>query len=286
MNGLLLIDKPLGYTSHDAVARTRKALNTRAVGHAGTLDPLATGLLIVCVGYATRLSEYVLGADKTYSATLRLGERTNTDDAEGEVIQTRPVPPIDQAQLARIQQQFSGTQQQIPPPFSAIKRNGVRAYEMARRGEQIELAARAVTIYNLALAPTDEQHLMMQVTCSSGTYVRALARDIGEALGCGAHLTQLRRTSIGDFDVRDATPLDQLSAATPLLAPDRAVTAFVAVELSAEHATLFARGMQVSPPTPIAAQTMVRVYDSTRQFIGIGETRDGRIQPLKVFVHS
>ena len=290
-HGLLLIDKPAGMTSHDVVARTRRLLGTRAVGHAGTLDPMATGLLILFANNATRLSEYVLGADKTYEATVKLGERTNTDDAEGEVVQTRPVQvTAEQAQTAAAQ--FIGQIEQIPPQFSAISKNGVRAYALARKGETVELDSRRVVIHRLDVALAGADTLRLSVDCGSGTYIRALARDLGEALGCGAHLSALRRTRVGAFDVREAAPLDALTpeqAQARLLPMDLAAQHFPRADLSADQAQKFARGIAISPfPAGGDGSGLRRVYDSAGRFMAVGEydLAAQKLRPVKVLVHE
>lgn len=292
-HGLLLIDKPAGITSHDVVARARRLLGTRAVGHAGTLDPMATGLLILFANNATRLSEYVLGADKTYEATVKLGERTNTDDAEGEVTQTRPVR-VSEEQLQTAAAQFIGQIEQIPPQFSAISKNGVRAYALARKGETVALDSRRVVIHQLeaALAGPDSARLL--VTCGSGTYIRALARDLGKALGCGAHLSALRRTRVGAFDVREAAPLDALTpeqAQARLLPMDLAAQHFPRADLSAEQTQKFGRGIALAPFPPSPAgdgQPLRRVYNPKGEFIAIGEHDPAaqKLRPVKVLVQA
>ncbi|HQV69599.1 MAG TPA: tRNA pseudouridine(55) synthase TruB [Thermoflexales bacterium] len=290
-HGLLLIDKPARMTSHDVVARTRRLLGTRAVGHAGTLDPMATGLLILFANNATRLSEYVLGADKTYEATVKLGERTNTDDAEGEVVQTRPVQvTAEQAQTAAAQ--FIGQIEQIPPQFSAISKNGVRAYALARKGETVELDSRRVVIHRLDVALAGADTLRLSVDCGSGTYIRALARDLGEALGCGAHLSALRRTRVGAFDVREAAPLDALTpeqAQARLLPMDLAAQHFPRADLSADQAQKFTRGIAISPfPAGGDGSGLRRVYDSAGRFMAVGEYDPAaqKLRPVKVLVHE
>ncbi|WP_159718295.1 tRNA pseudouridine(55) synthase TruB [Actinomyces marmotae] len=233
-DGLLLIDKPAGVTSHDVVAAARRMGATRKVGHAGTLDPMATGLLILGVGRATRFLTHLVGADKTYEATVRLGQETLTEDAEGEPTAWRGCPaPADEARRADLNGRLdaalaglTGPIMQVPSAVSAIKVNGVRSYKRVRDGEEVALAARPVTIHAItplgALRPGAVEgpagqevpivDLDLRVACSSGTYVRALARDLGEALGCGAHLTALRRTRVGPFDVAEALCLDRASA--------------------------------------------------------------------------
>lgn len=288
VNGILLLDKPQGVTSHDAVASARRALRTRAIGHSGTLDPLATGLLVLCIGSATRLSEYLLGQDKHYVATVKLGERTNTDDSDGEIVQQRPVPVILAAQLEQLQRQFSGPILQVPPQFSAIKRNGQRAYALARQGEHVALEARQVTITHLMLEQVAADTLRMEVACTSGTYIRSLARDIGECLGCGGHLTALRRTHIGLFSVDDAVEIGLIST-DRLLPPDRAVQHFAKVQLSQATTLRFLQGQAVlgqNMTDPLQAG-LCRVYDAADAFLGIGQwlpDNGDTVKPVKVLI--
>lgn len=215
-SGIVLVDKPQGLTSHDVVARVRRAFGTRRVGHAGTLDPMATGLLVVGVEKATRLLTFLVGADKTYTATVRLGQETTTEDADGEVTATTPTGHLKTGDIAAALAGFRGDIMQVPSAVSAIKVEGQRAYARVRRGEQVELAARPVHISRLDLVEQRAAHTLLDldiiVDCSSGTYIRALARDIGQALGVGAHLTALRRTRVGGFSVDNATPVDDLTA--------------------------------------------------------------------------
>ena len=228
-NGILLVDKPGGITSHDVVARARRALDTRKIGHAGTLDPMATGLLILGVGSATRLLTYIVGLDKDYSATIRLGVSTDSDDADGEVTgraEASAVAALSREQLDAAMAQLTGRISQVPSRVSAIKVNGRRAYDLVREGVEVDLAAREVTVSSFLLRaarPADEGCLDLDVAvaCSSGTYVRAIARDLGAALGVGAHLTSLRRTRIGEFAVEDAVAVDAIGA-EGLMAPAQA----------------------------------------------------------------
>lgn len=276
-DGLLLIDKPAGVTSHDVVAAARRMGATRKVGHAGTLDPMATGLLILGIGRATRFLTHLVGADKVYEATVRLGQETLTEDAEGEPTAWRgcPLPRADEAR-ADLQERIeaaltslTGPIMQVPSAVSAIKVNGVRSYKRVRDGEEVTLAPRPVTIHAItplgALRPgivagqegqeVPVVDLDLRVSCSSGTYIRALARDLGEALGCGAHLTALRRTRVGPFDVAEALSLDRASAQVeagvdddppsglptlPLAEAGR--RCFPAVELSREEARAIRHG--------------------------------------------
>jgi tRNA pseudouridine55 synthase len=291
-DGIFLFDKPGGMTSHDVVARARRWFNTRAIGHAGTLDPMATGLLILCVNAATRMSEYLLGQDKAYAARIQLGAATNTDDAEGEVISEAPVAPIDAAQLRALEAQFSGRIQQIPPQFSAIKKDGKRAYALARAGETVALVAREVVIERLTLTldDTDPRVLTASVDCGSGTYIRSLARDIGQTLGCGAHLSALRRLRIGRFQLTDA--VDEITMntlagqgrATDVLQPmDRALAAQPELRLDAEQSRRLHLGQRLT--VTAAAAALVRVYDDHSRFSAVAEIENGVLRPIKVF-HS
>ncbi|MFN8595455.1 MAG: tRNA pseudouridine(55) synthase TruB [Anaerolineae bacterium] len=211
-DGFLIIDKPRGVTSHDVVQRVRRVAHTRQVGHAGTLDPLATGVLIVCVGQATRLSEYLLGHDKAYRATMCLGVETDTYDADGQITATRAVN-VDRTTLAAALQQFVGNIQQVPPMHSAIKQHGQKLYELARAGVEVDRPARPVTIHSIEVVDFNAPQVVIDVRCSAGTYIRSLAHDVGEVLGTGAHLTALSRTASGPFTIAEATPLERLEAA-------------------------------------------------------------------------
>jgi len=315
MNGLLIIDKPQGLSSHDVVARARRMLREKRIGHAGTLDPMATGVLVLCVGQATRLSEYLLGEDKAYEGLIKLGERTNTDDAEGEVIATRPVPAITDAMLRALEAQFSGEIEQVPPQFSAIQKGGQRAYALARKGETVELAARRVVMWEIHLAQPDDgrwtmddvrsairrpSSIVIRVRCGAGTYIRSLARDIGEALGCGGHLIALRRTQSGHFTLGDAVTLEQLEAAskagaaqTLLLPMDRAVADWPAVQLDEAQANKIRHGQVTSlmahsghkplALSPNGERELVRVYDARRNFIAVARWDGTTLAPVKVF---
>jgi tRNA pseudouridine55 synthase len=209
----VLVDKPAGMTSHDVVQRVRRALGTRAVGHTGTLDPFATGLLVMLVGRATRLARFVEAQPKTYLATARLGTRTTTDDLTGRVVETEPKPLVPEPRVREAVAGFVGTQRQQPPVFSAKLIGGERSYRRARRGEAVELADVSVTVHSIDLVEYQPPELSFRATVSAGTYIRAIARDLGERLGVGAHLTRLRRESIGSLRVEDAVALDAVSAA-------------------------------------------------------------------------
>jgi tRNA pseudouridine55 synthase len=314
MNGLLIIDKPQGMTSHDVVARARRILREKRIGHAGTLDPMATGVLVLCVGHATRLSEYLLGEDKAYEGVIKLGEQTNTDDAEGEVIATRPVPAMGDDDLRRLEQQFSGEIQQVPPQFSAIQKGGQRAYALARKGETVELDARRVTIHEMRLSAKRKAQsaersenadvlrsaLCVSVRCSAGTYIRSIARDIGAALGCGGHLSALRRVQAGHFTLHDAITLEQLEQAAQegraealLLPMERAVADWPAVHLDDEQTRKLLNGQRLLLPLPLGEAErpfgswgeglLLRAYDARSHFIAISQWDGKMLSPVKVF---
>jgi tRNA pseudouridine55 synthase len=215
MNGILIVDKPQGRTSHDVVAAVRRAARTKKVGHAGTLDPMATGVLVLALGKATRTLEYLTAHDKTYNATVRLGATTDTYDAEGQVTfsHDEPLPSLEAVEAAL--EGFRGQIGQVPPLFSAIKQGGEALYEKARRGETVELAPRPITIYRLAVTDWQPPDLSLHVHCSKGTYIRSLAHDLGQALGIGGHLTALRRVASGSFTLAQAHALEAIAAATP-----------------------------------------------------------------------
>ena len=295
LHGILLIDKPSGWTSHDVVARARRITGQRRIGHTGTLDPMATGLLVLCLGNATRLVEYLTGHDKRYSGEIALGVTTTTADAEGEPTATRPVPPLAEATLRAIEQRFTGDLQQAPPAFSAIKVEGRRAYDLARAGELSGLPPRPVRIHSLQLATIAPGRLSIEVHCGAGTYIRSLARDIGETLGCGGHLAALRRHSAGPFSLGTAITLDELqeyagNGELPhlLIPPDEGIVAHPAAIVVVDGARRFRNGLmhraEHGSGTPIAA---ARVYSTEGDFLGVADVSDsGEIRPAKVFAAS
>jgi len=247
--GILNLDKPAAWTSHDVVARVRRLAGQRRVGHAGTLDPAATGVLPVLLGRATRLVELIQAGRKTYQATVCLGAATTTDDAEGETIATAPVPTLSCEQVAGVLRRFEGTILQTPPRYSAIKVGGQRAYAVARRGDEPALQPRPVTIDALHLLACDPPTLCLEVHCGSGTYVRALARDLGAALGTLGHLTALVRTRVGPFGLEDAIRLDTLAergVAAVLLAADQALPTAPRVDVTDAEAAQLANGRGVA----------------------------------------
>jgi len=212
LDGVLLVDKPSDHTSHDVIARLRGKLRMRKIGHAGTLDPMATGLLIVLVGKATRVSQFLISLDKEYEGTVELGKTTDSQDADGQVMETRPVPPLTEADVKAAMQGFLGDQYQTPPMFSAIKIGGVPLYKRARKGEEVAREPRFIRVMSWDLLRLDLPRIDFRLRCTKGTYVRTLAHDLGTKLGCGAHLSALRRTATDRFNVSQALTLDQIEA--------------------------------------------------------------------------
>jgi tRNA pseudouridine55 synthase len=290
-HGILLVDKPAGWTSHDVVAKARRLCSQRKIGHTGTLDPMATGLLILCLGDATRLVEYMTQHDKRYEGEIVLGARTDTDDAEGTVVEQRLVPGLDGAQLREIERRFTGQILQRPPAYSAIKIAGQRAYAAARRGKDLDLLARPVTVHEIHLSPTHGAHVRILVSCGAGTYIRSLARDIGEVVGCGAHLGSLRRTQAGGFSVEEAITLEKLAAVSAagliedvLRAPDEGVIGWPAGLIGQDNRDRFLHGsrLEIAFERPPGAGP-IRIYDTHGSFLGVASaTPDGGLKARKV----
>jgi tRNA pseudouridine55 synthase len=282
-DGLLVVDKPAGWTSHDVVGRTRRLARTRKVGHAGTLDPMATGVLLLGIGRATRLLGHLALTDKQYDATIRLGQRTVTDDAEGEVVETTDATGVTDAAIAAGVASLTGAISQVPSSVSAVKVDGVRSYARVRSGEEVELAARPVTVSRFDVLARRGDDLDVTVTCSSGTYVRALARDLGAHLGVGGHLTALRRTRVGPFDLARARALEQLEdgfdeAVVPL---DVAVAeAFARRELTAEEAVALSYGQKL-PPSGVPG--VLGAFDPEGRCVALLEDAAGQARPTVVF---
>lgn len=285
VDGVLLLDKPSGMTSNDALQKARRLFSAAKAGHTGTLDPLATGLLPVCFGEATKFSSDLLDADKTYEADVLFGITTDTGDAQGAVLERRAVA-FDRAALDAVLERFRGPISQIPPMYSALKRDGKPLYELARQGIEVERAARAVTIHELALLSFEGECCRLRVCCSKGTYIRTLAEDIGAALGCGAHLTALRRTVVGPLTLIGAATLDELAAldesARPLRlqAPDALLQTLPAVRLDADAATRFTHGNPVICEAPAGR---CRVYGDEGRLLGLGDAdAAGKLHPRRL----
>ena len=278
-SGILLVDKPTGLTSHDVVSRTRKAAGTRKVGHAGTLDPMATGLLVLGLNSSTRLLTYLVGLDKEYFATIRLGVSTSTDDAEGEVVSTIPAGSITDAAIATGIARLTGPISQVPSSVSAIKVDGKRAYDRVREGETFELKPRDVTISTFEVLERRGDELLVRVECSSGTYVRALARDLGADLGVGGHLSALRRTRIGPFTIDAASELEGIDVATRLIEPAAAAsTLFETVTLSEQHTIDLTHGKRFSVDAPDGSP--VAAVTASGRLVGLVTIAEGRVKSL------
>ena len=303
MIGFLNIDKPQGITSHDVVARVRRLAGMKRVGHAGTLDPLATGVLVVGLGRATRLIEYIVGQPKTYLTTVRLGQATDTYDADGDVVQERPVAVSDSAFVAALDQ-FRGEIEQIPPMFSAIKRDGQPLYKLARQGKTVERKARRITIDALEVVKRSGDDVTLRVGCSTGTYIRSLAHDLGESLGCGGHVVMLRRTAVGEFSADSQTrplstskgtsqqsasaiPLDHLTQeniASNLLPIDKAIAHLPRIDLNHQEQQELRFGRRIAVDASTNSD-IARVYDDGN-FLGIVRRHGSLWQPHKLFLND
>jgi tRNA pseudouridine55 synthase len=282
--GLVVVDKPGGMTSHDVVSRVRRLAGTRKVGHAGTLDPMATGVLVLGVGRATRLLGHLMLTEKRYDATVRLGVATTTDDAEGDVVSTGSTAGLDEALIRSAAAEFVGDLMQVPTAVSAVKVDGRRAYERVRAGEQVELAARPVTVHELVVTDvrlsSASADVDVSVRCSSGTYIRAIARDLGARLGVGGHLTALRRTAVGPYDLAVAHTLEELAEDCVVLPiADAARAAFPAVDLDEARATdvRYGRALDLELAGPTA------VFAPDGEFLALYEPREGVARAVAVF---
>lgn len=293
VSGVLVVDKPIGLTSHDVVQIIRRGTGIRRAGHTGTLDPRASGVLVVLVGPAVRLSEYVSASDKRYQATIRLGSSTDTYDADGRVTSTSPVVDISEDEFNEILQQFVGEMEQVPPPYSAVKVKGRKAYEMAREGEEVDLEPRIINVYSLEILEWAPPESVVDVYCSSGTYVRSLANDLGKALGTGAHLVGLRRTKSGRFTLRDAVPLRRLQEAFDagnwyryLIPAAEALGDWPMVELDADQVELVRHGHRV--PADTGAKGWARGISQQGDLVALLEVDEetNEWQPRKVFFQS
>ena len=284
VNGILLLDKPQGLSSNQALQKVRRLFDARKAGHTGSLDPLATGLLPVCFGEATKVAGYLLGAHKAYEAELQLGVTTNTDDAEGEIVRQRPVPAVDATTIEAALSSLRGRIVQVPPAYSAIKQGGVPLYKRARRGEDVDVPSREVDVHRFEMLARDGDRLRLLVECGSGTYVRSLARDLGDRLGCGAHLTALRRLWVDPFraprmwtfaqlegraSVAGAASLDEL-----LLPIEQAVQALPALHLDASEAEKVRYGQRFARPG-VAEVSLCRALDAQERLIALVEIGPG-----------
>jgi tRNA pseudouridine55 synthase len=283
--GFLNINKPLNMTSHDVVAKIRRTLKVKKVGHAGTLDPLATGVLIICVGSATRLSEYVMHATKRYRAQVHLGVTTNTYDAEGEILQQRDASHIQRAAVEAKLAMFLGNIEQMPPMYSAIKQGGQKLYDLARAGQTVERELRPVRIDSIEIEDWSPPEFRLDVVCSAGTYIRSLAFDLGEALGVGAYLSGLSRVASGAFQLENAVTLETLFAAEDwyqyLITPQAGITDWPTVQLSADETDHILHGRSIPSAQPISE--LAFAYNPSGQLIAILRADAGLWRPHKVF---
>ncbi|MDE0421785.1 MAG: tRNA pseudouridine(55) synthase TruB [Gammaproteobacteria bacterium] len=294
VNGVIVLDKPRGMSSNEAVQRVKRLFAARKVGHTGSLDPLATGVLPLCLGDATKFSQYLLTSDKTYVATLRLGVSTDSGDADGTVLKEREVGAVSRARIDAALEGFRGEIEQVPSMFSAVKHQGKPLYKLARQGIEIEREARPVTIYRNEIVDYADDRLVLEVHCSKGTYVRTIAHDLGEMLGCGAHVEALRRTTAGPYRENDLVTFDEMSRMAELGKLDSllqpvatAVGQWPPVELAGAPAFYLKQGQPVLVPHA-PTQGWVRLYEQENddgRFIGVGEIlNDGRVAPRRLIV--
>lgn len=297
VNGILLLDKPVGMTSNAALQQVKRFFQASKVGHTGSLDPLASGLLPLCLGEATKFSGYLLDSDKAYEGTCRLGQRTTTADAEGDVIEEKPVPSLTESLIKDILAKFIGTISQVPPMHSAIKVQGQPLYKLAHQGIEIERQPRQVTIHELNLLELGSTDFRFHLKCSKGTYVRTLAEDMGKMLGCGAYLAALRRTQVGPFELHNSVTLQQLAelsdqgnfqAMDGLLLPmETALAHWPAIQLTDNSAYYVRQGQPVQVPRA-PTTGWVRLFGQNNHFLGVGEILDdGRVAPRRLIdTHS
>ncbi len=288
VHGIILLDKRLGVSSNKALQEVRRLFNANKAGHTGSLDPLATGLLPLCFGEATKVSALMLDDDKRYQVTMKLGVMTDTGDAEGQVIETKPVPELSIDQIQCSLEKFIGLQAQVPPMYSALKLNGKKLYELAREGITVERAPRQITIYELHLLKATFDTLTLDVACSKGTYIRSLAEDIGHDLGCGATVTALRRSQAGQFLLENAKTIEQLSALTNdelyanLMACDKPLEKLPALHLSEQQAKAISYGQDIDIESQ-KSESDYRLY-ADGLFLGLGEYGiNGKLHPKKLF---
>jgi tRNA pseudouridine55 synthase len=297
INGIVLLDKPLGITSNRALQIVKRLYKAAKAGHTGSLDPLATGVLPLCLGEATKVSGFLLDANKSYLATLKLGIKTSSADAEGEVLETRAVENYSKKQIEAAIEPFLGDIEQIPPMHSALKVDGQPLYKLAHQGITIERQSRPVHIFEIQVLRYEGDEMDVEVHCSKGTYIRTLAEDIGEKLGCGAHLSALRRTESGPFHLDECITLDELEAHAEkaeeagfdeldslLMPAEEALHDWNSVDLSADAAFYLCRGQAVQVPNA-PTEGLVRLFSEEKGFLGIGEIMsDGRVKPNRLFV--
>ncbi|RDF09181.1 tRNA pseudouridine(55) synthase TruB [Haemophilus sputorum] len=286
VHGVFLLDKPQGVSSNDIMQKVKRLFKANKAGHTGALDPLATGMLPICLGEATKFSQFLLDSDKRYVVTAKLGERTDTSDAEGQVVQSREVN-VAEADILAALSAFRGEILQVPTMFSALKHNGKPLYEYARAGITVEREARPITIFELKFIDYQAPFLTLEVHCSKGTYIRTLVDDLGEALGCGAHVTMLRRLAVADYPIEEMMPIEDLALLADsfpsgeldrlLLPMDTAVASLPQLNLTAEQTKAVGFGQRVKFENPQALSGLVRLFSENGQFLGIAEITVGNI---------
>ncbi|MDC9729017.1 MAG: tRNA pseudouridine(55) synthase TruB [Methyloprofundus sp.] len=290
IHGIVLLDKRGGISSNKALQEVKRLYNANKAGHTGSLDPLATGLLPICLGEATKASAYMLADDKRYQTVIQLGVMTETGDVDGNVLEVKEIPNITEAELTACLNSFVGEIEQVPPMYSALKHNGKKLYELAREGITVERKARKITIYGIECLDFTGELLTLDVRCSKGTYIRTLAEDIGHYFSCGATVKELRRTGAGDFNLADALTIEQVqelnSAGTLqsiLISVDKPLRAFPAIEVDKVAADLIMQGQQVAMPNGNSELGMCRLYHE-QKFLGLGEMlMNAKIQPKRLF---
>ncbi len=292
MDGVLNINKPSGMTSHDVVQKVRRLLKEKRVGHTGTLDPLATGVLVLCVGKATRIAQYLEAGEKEYQAVMRLGVTTDTLDAEGKVLETRTYVPPDKSQVQNALKEFAGEIMQRPPAYSAVKVGGVPSYKLARLGKAEPLKPRSITIHCIDLTAYNDPFIHLAVRCSKGVYIRTLCADLGEALGTGAHLTGLTRTRSGRFRIDDTVTLDQLAVMSAegvvqqvLVSIDKALEDFPALTLDEVESARMAHGSRIVRPEGALKMegSLVRIHDRAGSLVALARSGKDELRPELVF---
>lgn len=288
IDGVILLDKPLGLSSNHAMQKVKHLFQAKKAGHTGSLDPLATGLLPICLGEATKFASFLLDADKTYKATVKLGIKTTTADAEGDVVSLKPVN-ISQPSLTEVLQRFEGEIEQTPPIYSALKVDGKPLYSYARLGKCVQIQSRKVNIHQIRLEQFEADEFVMTVTCSKGTYIRSLAEDIGEVLGCGAHLSGLRRISSGDFHLANAIALDSLTKMNiterdQLLLPiDVKIQHIRPLNLTETQTLMMMHGQAISLESKFNTNEIIRLYDNVGVFVGLGQMNsEGKLNPKRL----
>ena len=293
VNGLLLLNKPAGITSNQALQKVKRLLKAKKAGHTGSLDPAATGMLPLCFGEATKVCAYLLEADKSYRVAARLGEATNTGDADGEVTETAVVPDLDRRGWEKVLEQFVGETEQVPPMYSALKKDGKRLYELARKGEIVDRDARSIRIDDISLLEISGSRLVMRVHCSKGTYIRTLVEDIAKVAGTVAHTARLHRETVGDFQAEDMLDLpgaERVAEAGPealrarLLPTDVALASWPDCHIPEDAAERFCGGQAV-PHAGAGVEGLVRVYTDSKQFLGVGNlSAEGLLAPRRIFM--